>query len=49
MLVGCDLHIGYDSLRDLLPYLDGATSELVEQSGTNGLGMPSYPWYHPTG
>ena len=49
MLVDCDLHVGYDSLRDLLPHLDGATAELVEQSGTNGLGMPSYPWYHPTG
>src|SRR5918998_1541669 len=49
MLVDCDIHVGYHSLRDLLPYLDGATAELVLESGTNGLGMPSYPWYHPAG
>jgi hypothetical protein len=49
MLVDCDIHVGYHSLRDLLPHLDGATAELVLESGTNGLGMPSYPWYHPTG
>jgi uncharacterized protein len=49
MLVDCDVHVGYHSLRDLLPHLDGATAELVVESGTNGLGMPSYPWYHPAG
>lgn len=49
MLIDCDIHVGYESLRDLVSYLDGATAELVEQSGANGLGMPSYPWYHPTG
>lgn len=49
MLIDCDIHVGYASLRDLVPHLDGATAELVEQSGTNGLGMPSYPWFHPTG
>ena len=47
MLIDCDVHVGYDSLLDLLPYLDGPTRELVQHSGTNGLGMPSYPWYHP--
>ncbi len=49
MLVDCDIHVGYHSLRDLLPHLDGPTAELVLESGTNGLGMPSYPWYHPSG
>ncbi len=49
MLVDCDIHVGYYALRDLVPYLDGATAELVLESGTNGLGMPSYPWYHPGG
>ncbi|MBV9715847.1 MAG: hypothetical protein JOZ64_10765 [Solirubrobacterales bacterium] len=43
MLIDCDIHIGYETLRDLVPFLDGATAEIVEQSGTNGLGMPSYP------
>ena len=49
MLIDCDVHVGYDSLLELLPYLDGPTRELVQHSGTNGLGMPSYPWYHPSG
>ena len=49
MLVDCDIHVGYETLLDLAPYLDPATRELVVNCGTNGLGMPSYPWYHPTG
>src|ERR1700739_550421 len=49
MLIDCDVHVGYDNLLDLTPYLDGPTRELVVHSGTNGLAMPSYPWYHPTG
>jgi hypothetical protein len=49
MLVDCDIHVGYDSLLDLVGYMDGPTRELVVNCGTNGLGMPSYPWYHPTG
>jgi predicted TIM-barrel fold metal-dependent hydrolase len=49
MLVDCDIHLGYETLADLLPYLDAPTRELVAHSGTNGLAMPSYPWNHPTG
>ena len=49
MLIDCDIHIGYETLADLLPYLDGPTQELVRSSGTNGLAMPSYPWNHPSG
>ena len=49
MLIDCDVHVGYDDLLDLVPYLDGPTAELVRHSGSNGLAMPSYPWYHPTG
>src|SRR5918999_4787835 len=49
MLVDCDVHVGYETLLDLLDYLDPPTRELVTHSGTNGLGMPTYPWYHPTG
>ena len=49
MLIDCDIHVGYDSLLDLVPYLDGPTRELVTHSGVHGLAMPSYPWYHPTG
>jgi uncharacterized protein len=49
MLIDCDIHVGYQSLVDLLPYMDGPTRELVSHSGTNGLAMPTYPWSHPTG
>src|SRR5919108_2884053 len=49
MLFDCDIHLGYETLADLLPYLDPPTRELVLHSGTNGLAMPSYPWNHPTG
>jgi predicted TIM-barrel fold metal-dependent hydrolase len=49
MLVDCDVHVGYEALSDLLPYLDGPTRELVTSSGTSGLMMPSYPWNHPGG
>src|SRR5205809_1079303 len=41
--------VGYEQIADLLPYLDGPTREIVVNSGTNGLAMPSYPWSHPTG
>ena len=49
VLVDCDIHLGYDSLPDLLPYLDPPTRELVLHSGSHGLAMPTYPWNHPTG
>ena len=49
MLVAWDNHVGYETLEELLPYLDPPTRELVRSSGTNGLAMPSYPWNHPTG
>ena len=49
VLIDCDIHVGYEQITDLLPYLDGPTRELVRNSGTNGLTMPSYPWNHPTG
>ena len=49
MLIDCDIHVGYETIADLLPYLDAPTRELVVSSGTSGLTMPSYPWNHPTG
>ena len=49
MLIDCDIHIGYETIADLIPYLDAPTAELVRQSGTNGLAMPTYPWNHPAG
>jgi uncharacterized protein len=49
MLIDADIHLGYERLSDLLPYLDAPTRELVQSSGTNGLSMPTYPWNHPSG
>ena len=49
MLIDCDIHIGYETIADLIPYLDAPTAELVRQSGANGLAMPTYPWNHPAG
>ena len=49
MLIDCDIHLGYETLADLTPYLDAPTRELVASSGTNGLAMPTYPWNHPSG
>ncbi|TMM12647.1 MAG: amidohydrolase [Actinobacteria bacterium] len=49
MLIDCDIHVGYETLADLLPYLDGPSRELVVSSGTHGLAMPTYPWNHPSG
>ena len=33
MLVDCDIHVGYETLDDLLPYLDPPTRELVRNRG----------------
>jgi len=41
MLIDCDIHVGYETLADLLPYLDGPSRELVVSSGTHGLAMPT--------
>jgi predicted TIM-barrel fold metal-dependent hydrolase len=49
MLIDCDIHVTYTSLRELAPYADAHTRELIERSGVAGLSMPTYPWVHPSG
>jgi predicted TIM-barrel fold metal-dependent hydrolase len=50
VLIDCDIHISpADGLSTLTEYMDAGTRELVEHSGTTGLELPGYPWYHPTG
>lgn len=49
MLVDCDVHVSYASVKDLRPYVDGVTRELIDRSGTRGLELPGYPWMHPSG
>jgi uncharacterized protein len=49
MLIDCDIHVTYRSIKDLIPYADAHTRELIERSGVAGLSMPTYPWVHPSG
>jgi uncharacterized protein len=49
MLIDCDVHVTYGSLKELVPFADPHTRELIERSGVAGLSMPTYPWVHPSG
>ena len=49
MLIDCDVHISPETVREIADYTDSATRELLLHSGTEGLSLPDYPWYHPTG
>ena len=49
MLIDCDIHVTYGSIKELVPYADAHTRELIERSGVAGLPMPTYPWVHPSG
>jgi len=49
MRVDCDVHIGYDSIAALAPYLPPGSRELLTHSATHGFTVPGYPWQHPTG
>ncbi len=50
MLIDCDIHVSpAEGLETLKEYMDAGTRELVRHSGTTGLELPNYPWYHPTG
>ncbi|MDX6629838.1 MAG: uncharacterized protein QOH00_2084, partial [Gaiellales bacterium] len=49
MLIDCDVHISPGSVLELAGYTDSATRDLLLHSGTQGLALPDYPWYHPTG
>lgn len=47
--VDCDIHVGYEALSDLYPYLRAQTRDLLQNSATFGFTMPGYTWQHPTG
>jgi predicted TIM-barrel fold metal-dependent hydrolase len=49
MLIDCDIHVTYRSIKELVSYADAHTRELIERSGVAGLSMPTYPWVHPSG
>jgi predicted TIM-barrel fold metal-dependent hydrolase len=48
-MIDCDVHQNYNSLRDLVPWLDPAFREYVEVGGYTGYQVPNYPWVHPSG
>ena len=45
--VDCDIHVGYEALSDLYPYLCAQTRDLLQNSATFGFTMPGYTWQHP--
>jgi uncharacterized protein len=49
MLIDCDTHVTYGSIKEIVPFADPHTRELIERSGVAGLSMPTYPWVHPSG
>jgi len=49
MLIDCDIHVTYGSIKEIVPFADAHTRELIERSGVAGLSMPTYPWVHPSG
>jgi uncharacterized protein len=48
-MIDCDVHQNFNSLRDLLPWLDPAFRDYVTEGGYGGFTLPNYPWVHPSG
>jgi uncharacterized protein len=48
-MIDCDVHQNFNSLKDLLPWLDPAFRGHVEHGGYQGFELPNYPWVHPHG
>jgi predicted TIM-barrel fold metal-dependent hydrolase len=48
-VIDCDVHQNFNSLKDLLPWMDPAFREYVEVGGYTGFQLPNYPWVHPSG
>jgi predicted TIM-barrel fold metal-dependent hydrolase len=48
-LIDCDVHQNFNSLGELLPWLDPAFHDYVEVGGYTGFQLPNYPWVHPSG
>ena len=48
-MIDCDVHQNFNSLHDLVPWLDPQYRDFVEQGGFSGLELPNYPWVHPAG
>ncbi|MGH2821431.1 MAG: amidohydrolase family protein [Thermoleophilaceae bacterium] len=48
-MIDCDVHQNFNSLKDLLSWLDPAFRDYVERGGYHGFELPNYPWVHPHG
>jgi uncharacterized protein len=48
-MIDCDVHQNFNSLRDLVPWLDPAFRDYVTDGGYGGFTLPNYPWIHPSG
>jgi len=48
-MIDCDVHQNFNSLHDLVPWLDPAFRDYVEVGGYTGYQLPNYPWVHPSG
>ena len=48
-MIDCDVHQNFDSLSDLLPWLDPAFRDYLTIGGYTGFTLPNYPWVHPSG
>lgn len=48
-MIDCDVHQNFNSLHDLVPWLDPAFRDYVEVGGYAGFQLPNYPWVHPSG
>jgi predicted TIM-barrel fold metal-dependent hydrolase len=48
-VIDCDTHQNFNSTRDLLPWVDPAFRDYLDQGGYRGYELPNYPWVHPQG
>jgi hypothetical protein len=42
-VIDCDVHQNFNSLHDLVPWLDPAFRDYVEVGGYTGFQLPNYP------
>ncbi len=49
-MIDCDVHQNFDSLSELLPWIDPAHRDYIRHSGFGGFELPNYlTWTHPHG
>jgi predicted TIM-barrel fold metal-dependent hydrolase len=48
-VIDCDVHQNFNSLQDLLPWIDPPFRPYLERGGYTGYQLPNYPWVHVGG